>query len=240
MTNSDFLNIILHATFAFIVLFIISKILGKKQVAQLEFIDYVVGISIGSIAAEMAFSSEVPYYHFIVAMLIFGGLDYLITIISRKTGFFKSFFKGRPIILIAKGKIVYENLRKSKLDIDELISQCRNKGYFNINDIEYCIFETSGDFSILPKYPAKQVSTGDFNLPKQDVGLLIEIVIDGKIINKELEQLNIKKEWLLKKLKVKNKQDLKNIALVTCDENTKEINIQYKNTQTSNQIAKNK
>ena len=104
----DALAVLYKSLFAFIVLFIISKILGKKQVAQLEFIDYVIGISIGSIAAEMTTVNDKPLHHFVVAMAVFGALDLFITLISRKTRFLKKLLKGRPIILISNGEIVYK------------------------------------------------------------------------------------------------------------------------------------
>lgn len=232
-----FIKVILQAALAFVFLFIISKILGKKQVAQLDFTDYVIGISIGSIAAEMAVQDEIPFYYFLVAMFLFGFFDFLITIVSRKARFFKSLFKGRPIILIAKGEVVYENLKKSKLDIDELIAQCRNKGYFNISDICYCVFETSGDFSILPNSSAKQVTASDFNLPEEEVSLPLELVIDGKIIKKDLIQINKTQEWLLSKLGVQTVKDVQGIIIATYDEGTDKLNIQYKNTEASDRLA---
>lgn len=126
------LNVSLQSLMAFAILFIISKILGKKQVAQLEFSDYVVGISIGSIAAAMAVEPDIPFYHFIIAMVLFGGLDLFLTLIARKSNFLKSAIKGRPLIIIEDGKLNFKNIKKSKLDLNEIMAQCRNKGYFYI------------------------------------------------------------------------------------------------------------
>lgn len=109
----EVVKVILHALLAFFILFVISKILGKKQVAQLEFTDYVIGISIGSIAAQMAIDPKIPYYHFIVGMAIFGLVDLLITIVSRKATVLNKIFKGVPIILVDKGNLVYKNLKKA-------------------------------------------------------------------------------------------------------------------------------
>src|SRR5690554_8233766 len=111
----DFYQVLLQATASFAVLFIISKILGKKQVAQLEFIDYAVGISIGSIAAQMAIDPEIPYYHFIAAMVIYGILSLAVTLIGRKTPLLKRALKGGPLIIINKGEIDYKKLKQSKL-----------------------------------------------------------------------------------------------------------------------------
>src|SRR5690554_6205656 len=101
---NNLLYVLYQSAFSFLVLFLISKILGKKQVAQLEFTDYVVGISIGSIAAQMTVEPEIPFYHFVVAMALYGIFDYLISIVSRKARVLKSLFKGRPLIIINQGE----------------------------------------------------------------------------------------------------------------------------------------
>lgn len=161
------LNVSLQSLMAFAILFIISKILGKKQVAQLEFSDYVVGISIGSIAAAMAVEPDIPFYHFIIAMVLFGGLDLFLTLIARKSNFLKSAIKGRPLIIIEDGKLNFKNIKKSKLDLNEIMAQCRNKGYFYIENISYCIFETSGDFSVLPKSKSRPLIAKDLGIPEE-------------------------------------------------------------------------
>ncbi|MDD3232264.1 MAG: DUF421 domain-containing protein [Clostridia bacterium] len=225
----NYYNIILQSLFAFATLFIISKILGKKQVAQLEFSDYVVGISIGSIAANMATETELPIYTFIIAMALFGGLDLFLTLIARKSKSLKLFIKGRPLIIIEDGKMNFKNIVKSKLDINEIIAQCRNKGYFFIDDIAYCIFEISGDFSILPKSNTRPIVAEDLNIKEKPAEMQKEIIIDGKIRESELEKINKTKEWALKKLKIKNKSELKNIFLATYDDETDKLLVHYKN-----------
>lgn len=223
------IDVILHALLAFVVLFLISKILGKKQVAQLEFTDYVVGISIGSIAAQMAVDPEIPYYHFVVGMVVFGLIDFLISIISRKGVFLKQWFKGSPIILVEKGKILYKNLKKSKLDLNEVLAQCRTKGYFSLSEVEYCIFETSGDFSILPKSQQREIVAKDLNLPETNISLSADVVIDGKVIKPALQRINKDTAWLFKKLKVNSYKEIKKIILASYDEEIKKLDVHYKN-----------
>ena len=107
-------------------LFIISKLMGKKQIAQLEFIDYVMGISIGSISADMATDlSDSPFWYYLVAMAVFFLFDYFVSILGRKGSFFKRFFKGKPITIIYDGKLLYPMLKKSKLDVNEVLAMCR-------------------------------------------------------------------------------------------------------------------
>lgn len=211
---NDFLSVLYQSLMSFFILFLISKLLGKKQVAQLEFTDYVIGISIGSIAAQMSIEPDIPWYHFVVAMAIYALFDLGITLTSRKSSLLKKIFKGRPLILINQGKIDYKSLKKSKLDINELISQCRVKGFFKISDINYCIFEPSGDFSILAKSDNQNVIREDLKIKKEEESLNVDFIIDGKIVKPALEKYNKDLSWLLKKTKLKNeKQIKKNILL---------------------------
>lgn len=227
-SNQTVLFVILQSFFAFVVLFFISKLLGKKQVAQLEFNDYAIGISIGSIAAQMAVDPDIPTYHFVVAILIFAILDYLITIISRKGNILKKIFKGQPLILIEDGKLNYKNIKKSNLDLNEIIAQCRIKGYFDINEIAYCVFETNGEFSILPKSYARELKANDFNLPKKTMNLSNDLVIDGEIIQNALKKVRKDINWLYENLNIKNKKDIKNILLASFNEEENKLYIHYK------------
>ena len=138
--------------------------MGKKQIAQLEFVDYVVGISIGSIAAQMAVDSQIPQYHFLIAMALYAALDFIINLLSRKSIKIRKLLQGTPLILVYNGKLNYENLVKSKLDLNQFLSMCREKNFFDVNDIAYCIFETDGQLSILPKENASPTTCGDLNL----------------------------------------------------------------------------
>lgn len=211
-------------------LFIISKLMGKKQIAQLEFIDYVMGISIGSISAEMATDlSDSPFWYYLVAMAVFFLFDYFVSILGRKGSFFKKFFKGNPITIIYDGKLVYPMLKKSKLDVNEVLAMCREQGYFDINDIAYAIFENSGVLSVLPKANQKPTVVSDFDIKAKEPSLSHYMVIDGNLSYSSLTDLKKDKEWLFKRLKVSNKQELKNILLAEYIQKTDKMIIHYKN-----------
>lgn len=219
----EVLRVMYSSLIAFLVLFIISKILGKKQVAQLEFIDYIIGISIGSIAAQMSVDDTVPMYHYIIAMIIFGGLDLLITLISRKGLIMKKLFKGSSTFIIEEGKLNYKNLKRTKIDMEELLAQCRIKGYFFLEDIDYCVFETSGDFSVLPKFNKQATSKQDLKLPTTKIKLNRDIIIDGRVIYAELFALNKNEKWLMQQLKIKNKKEYKKFIYCSYNLQNKKI-----------------
>jgi len=225
----DYIRVLLTATLSFVVLFIISKLMGKKQIAQLDFVDYVVGISIGSIAAQMSVDGDIPYYHFITAMAIYLVLDIMITFFSRKSTFFRKIFKGKPIILIYDGKLIYKNIKKSKLSINDFLSLCRKKDYFNINDISYCVFETNGELSILPNSYATPIVSGDMDIKKSPPNLSIDFIIDGKIIDNALKQVGKTKSWLQDKLKSKSVEKVNNIALAIYNNQNDDVKLFFKN-----------
>ena len=140
----DVAKVLIFSMMAYVTLFIIAKLLGKKQIAQLSFIDYVVGITIGSIAAEMATDTQNPFYFYIIAMAIFLVFDIVVTLIGRKGSLMKKIFCGRPLMIIENGQFNYKELKKSKLTVDEIIGMAREKDYFDINQIAFAILETSG------------------------------------------------------------------------------------------------
>lgn len=230
---AEFLNVFFTAALSFVALFIIAKIMGKKQISQLDFIDYAVGISIGSIAAQMATDASIPFYHYLAAMSIYMLLDIIVAYLSVKSIWFRKIFRGKHVLLINDGKLLYENLSKSKLDLSELLAMCRAKDYFNINDIAFCIFETNGDISILPKSHATPLVSGDMNISTKRPYLSIDFILDGQIIDNAIKQAGKTKAWLLDKLKEKSADNLENIALVNYNIEKDDISIYYKKYKTA-------
>lgn len=221
--------VVINSVTSFIYLFIISKVLGKKQIAQLEFIDYAVGISLGSIIAEWAFDAERPFYFYIIASSIFFVLALFVAIIGRKNTFFKRMMKGKPATLIYEGKILYKQLNKCKIDVNDLLSMLREKGFFDINDVAYALFETSGRLSVLPKGNKAPVVVQDLPNAKISKSFLTNVlVVDGKISKSGLCELNKTKEWLFEKLNIEAKKDLKNILLASYSEQTNQFSVHYK------------
>lgn len=225
---SDVVSVIVFSVASFVFLFIISKIMGKKQIAQLEFIDYVIGISLGSIAANMATDTENPFYHYLIGMTIFLLLDLLISFISRKSAFLKKLFKGKPLILIEDGKINYDNLKKSKIDVNDLSGMARDKNIFSLDEIAFAIYETNGHLSILPKAANKPLECKDLDIVPERPELERFLVVDGKLSKDNLEYFGMTEEWVLKGLHVQNKKDLENILIATYDEKEQNFVVHYK------------
>lgn len=214
-------DVIFRALISLVALFLVTKLLGKKQVSQLSLFDYVIGISIGNFAAEMTTDLELSYINGIVAVLVFGIVAYLVSYFTMKSIVLRRFFIGTPTVLIQNGKILINSLKKTKLDINDLLEQCRVNGYFDISQIEYALLEANGQLSILPKGAYLPVTINDMNLKPQKQGLCANVIIDGKIMFKNLEMIGKNGNWLKKELKVKGYKRLDDILLATIDNNEK-------------------
>ena len=218
---NELLDVTVRAVSSLITLFLVTKMLGKKQVSQLSLFDYVIGISIGNFAAEMTINLESSEIHGIWAVVLFGLFAYLINILTMKSIWLRRFFMGTPTVLVQNGKILENNLKKVKFDLNDLLEEVRIDGYFDLSQIEYAIMEANGSLSILPKTEYKTVTIGDMKLKTTKEGLCANVIIDGKIMYNNLSKINKEEKWLNNQLKVKGYGDISKILLATVDINDK-------------------
>ena len=218
---SELLDVTIRAISSLVTLFLVTKMLGKKQVSQLSLFDYVIGISIGNFAAEMTINLEANEINGIWAVVLFGLFAYFISYVTMKSIWLRRFFMGTPTILIQDGKILEKNLKKVKFDINDMLEQIRISGYFDLSEVEYAIMEANGTLSILPKPEYKPVTLKDMNLKAGKEALCANVIIDGKIMHNNLDNINKDEKWLNKGLKVKGYSDISKILLATVDINEK-------------------
>jgi len=210
-------------------LFVMSKFLGKKQLAQLDVIDYMLGIAVSSIAAEWAIdSANAPFYHYLIAMTFFFVVNLLIIFFERKGRRLKKFIKGVPLMVIYEGKINYKALKKSKMDVNDLMAKAREKGYFDLSKIEYAVFENSGAFSIMPKTENKPVVAEDIGAKPKASALPFYLIDDGHIIDSALRTLGKDRDWLYGRLGIETKKELKNIILAIYKKDEDKIEVSTK------------
>ena len=208
----DFIKVILTSLLSVAALFIITKMMGHKQVAQLDFFDYVIGITIGSVAAELATELESPWKP-LVAMIIYGGASMLLNILAHKLSKTRKYINGTPTILMSDGKIFRENLKKAKLDLSEFLLLCREQGYFNLSDIEMAVFETNGKLSVLPRSENRPLTPDDVNLKPKPASIGTEVIMDGEIMGENLTRLGRDERWLSSKIREQGYNDTKKIFL---------------------------
>lgn len=214
----DFFNIIILGMVSFIVLFILSKIMGYRAISELSFFDYVVGITIGSIAAEMSTNIDMEWWKGVTAMAVYAILDLVFSFLSQKSSAARQIITGNPIILIYKGKIYKKNLRKARIELNDLLTSARMAGYFNIADIDYAIMETTGKISFMPVPLKRPLNPKDFNFAPQSEGLTVNVIMDGKIMEDDLADAKIDKNDLIRRVKQQDKE-VKNVFLGVMDTN---------------------
>ena len=153
MQNSvlECLSIIPRSIFSLVTLFLVTRIIGKKQVSELSLFDYVIGISIGNFTAEMTMNLDGQYLNGVMAIVVFGLASFFVSILSLKSITIRRIIFGVPTVIIQNGKLLEKPLRSLKIDVNDLLEQCRSNGYFNLEEIEYAIMEANGKISILPK-----------------------------------------------------------------------------------------
>lgn len=225
---SDFLNICFRTILILIILFFITKMMGKKQISELNFFDYVVGITIGSIAADISLDIEKDMIAGIAALFIYGFISYIISFVSIKSILARRFFIGVPTVLVEKGKIIESGLKKSKIDVNDLLMVARENGYFNLDEIDYGLMEVNGNISFLPKEKDKPVTKRDMKIKCSNEGLTVNAIIDSKYMVNNMKAINKDKEWLDHELKVNGYDNYDNILLATIDNNYK-VTIYEKN-----------
>lgn len=216
----DFINLILTSLLSLTSLFIIAKIMGHKQVAQLDFFDYINGITIGSIAAELATDLETPWKS-LVAMLIYGMIAVGLSLATNKFPKVRKYVNGSPTILMNDGKIYRKNMKKAKLDLSEFLTMCREQGYFDLNDIHTAIFEYNGKLTILPNSANRPVTPADMELHPEPDHINTEVIMDGRIMGENLKRMGLDLKWLEKQIKAQGYHDAKEIFLGLCDNNNR-------------------
>ena len=223
-----FLTLCVTALCSYGVMFLIAKFMGHKQIAQLDFFDYITGITIGSIAAELATELEEPWKP-LTAMVIYGIVSWLLSIISNRCPRMRKYLNGTPTILMDHGKLYRENFKKAKLDLSEFMVMCRQQGYFDLTGIETAVYEYTGRLTILPVSSQRPATPNDMNLSPEQELLFTELIMDGGILEGNLKRMGLDLSWLDKQLKQQHIHSAKEVFLAVCDRNLKFV--VYKNSQ---------
>lgn len=212
----DIIYIILLSLFSVVVLFILTKIMGNKQLSQMTTFDYVTGITIGSIAAEMATELE-DFHKPLTAMISYGLVAILLSVITSKSLKARRLIDGKSIILYDNEKFFKENFKKSKMNMGEFLMECRISGYSNIADIQTVVLEPNGKLSVLPKADARPVTNRDINIFPEQEKMPVTIILDGTILEENLNHTGNNDVWLKKQLKNQNIKNIKDVFYASCD-----------------------
>lgn len=200
-----------------VVLFVLTKIMGTREMSQLSMFDYINSITIGSIAAEMATSLEDNFLEPLIAMIIYALIIVFLAFISNKSITLRRIINGKTVVLFSNGELYKDNFKRARLDVCEFLTECRVQGFFNLSDIEVALLEPNGKISILPKENKRPVNPEDLKLNPEQQKTVSNIILDGKILYKNLKEIGKDKKWLDKKMNEQKIGDIKDVFLATYD-----------------------
>ena len=208
----DIVKVIFTALLSVAALFIITKIMGHKQVSQLDFFDYVSGITIGSIGAELATELEQPYQP-LIALCVWGGASLILNLLAHKLPRTRKYINGTPTILMNEGKLYRKNLKKAKLDLSEFMLLCREQGYFDLEEIQLAVFEHNGKLSILPRAAHRPATPEDLKITAKSTHIGVELILDGRVMGENLVRIGRDFHWLGQQLRLQGHTSEKEILL---------------------------
>lgn len=182
---------------AFLVLLILTRLLGKKQIGQMTFFTYITGIAMGNIAGQMAVEKKIPLAAGITALFIWTFLTLVMEIISLKSGKARRVLDGEPTIVVRRGVIQQQAMKRIRLNMDDLTMLLRTHNIFSIQDVDYAILEPNGKLSVWKNAMQENVTKGDMQIPSEDrLYLPCEIIVDGRIVRKNMKKFGLSQAWL--------------------------------------------
>lgn len=233
----SYLNIIILSIVSLIALFLLTKLIGNRQMSELSMFDYICGITIGSIAAEMATALERNFFEPLLAMITISLMTYFLSLLTNKSIKIRMFLSGSPNILFHEDQIYEKNFKKGHIDLSEFLTQCRLNGFHDLSQLQTAILEENGRISFLPKAQNRPVTPSDLdqNPPKET--LVPTYVLDGKLLKQNLKHSGKDEIWLYNQLKARGCSRISDALLVTGNQNNG-INVYLKNNKTVKSVIK--
>jgi uncharacterized membrane protein YcaP (DUF421 family) len=216
----EYLQVALTSLLSAAALFILAKIMGHRQISQLDLFDYINGITIGSIAAELATELEKPSKP-LIALAVYGIISVLISKAEKKFPRIRKYINGTPTIIMNDGKLYRKNMKKAKLDLSEFMLLCRQAGYFDLGAIQTAVFEYNGKLNILPAASRRPATPMDMGLVPEKETIFTEVIMDGRVLDSNLKRMGKDVKWLEKQLNSQGYKSPKEIFLGLCDNSGK-------------------
>lgn len=218
---------IIRGIVIFILALFLTRLIGRKLISQMTFFDFVVGVSMGSIAANAILGPQITPLSAVIAMIVISLMAILAGYLHIKSIKVRKLVNSEPVVVIQNGTIIEQNLRKIRLTLNELMMKLREKNAFNFADVEYAIMETDGQLSVFLKSYKQPLTPSQMNIQTSSSGLTKDIIMDGKIIDKNLAEAGFTKEWLNTQLRMQNIQDVSEVFYGAID-NTQNLFISKK------------
>ncbi|WP_270181684.1 DUF421 domain-containing protein [Alkalihalobacillus sp. CinArs1] len=194
-------SIFIELIVGFLALLVLTKMLGKTQITQITPFDFISSLVLGELVGNAIYDKDITYVTIIYTVTLWGLLIYVIEWITQKFRGTRKLLEGSPSIVIHHGRINRKNLKKNKLDLNQLQNLLRQKGIFSLREVEFAILETNGSISVLQKSEYSQPTRGDFDLRPVKEHLSTTFISDGKVDWGNLKEAGFNEEWLNKVLK---------------------------------------
>ncbi|HLR70341.1 MAG TPA: DUF421 domain-containing protein [Pseudogracilibacillus sp.] len=207
----NMLTMLYESLFGIIALFILTKVLGKTQISQLTPFDFIAAVVIGELVGNALFDKKAGILDIGYVILIWGVLLFTIEKIAQKFKGSRFILEGKPALVIHRGELIYEEMRKNKIDINELQQLLRMKDIFAIQEVEYAVLETNGEISVVKKSEYQTPTKKDLNVAPSEPQIAMTVIMDGEMIKDNMDEVNITEEWLLEELKRQNYFDVKEV-----------------------------
>ena len=209
-------KILLASVLSYGALFICAKVVGRKQISQLDFMDYITGITIGSIAAELATDLE-NMWKPLVAMAVYTLATWAMARLSMALSQSRKYLNGSPVIVLDNGKLYRENMRQAKLELSDFMVMCRQQGFFNLADIQTAVYEYNGRLTILPVSARRPLTPEDMKLQVSQEHFLSEVIMDGRVLGENLHRMGLDEKWLARQLRSQGIGGPEQVFLALCD-----------------------
>lgn len=197
----EWLQVLFRTTTAVFALFLMTRLLGKRQITQLSTFEYITGISIGNLAAYLSLDTDSHWGLALVAMAVWVSMSLGIEWIQLKSKKARDLLDGKATVLIENGKVLENNLKKEKISSDELLEMLRRNQVFNIDTVEFAILDTSGELNVLLKKQYQPLTPTDIGLDVSREKPPMTVIMDGKVLEDALRKVGLNKHWLQAKLK---------------------------------------
>lgn len=195
------LIVFLRSLILYLLVVFVMRIMGKRQVGQLQPFEFVLAIMISDLVAVPMQDKEIPLINGIIPIITLLIAQLSLSYLTLKSTKARSIICGRPVILVENGRIVEEELAKLRYDLNDLTEQLRAKNFSNLSDVEFAILETNGELSVIPRSQKRPVVPDDLRIPTQYEGLTLPLVIDGTIEHANLAKANLDEVWLREALR---------------------------------------
>jgi len=201
----------------YIVVVISMRLMGKKQIGEMEPFELVIAIMISELASLPMQDTRISILRGIIPIITLLFLQTCFALIQLKSEKMRLILSGKPSILISNGKLDFKELKKEKFNLNDLLEELRLQGYYNVSDVEYAILETSGKISVIPKTNLSPTTKEDMKIPSTQDTLPLTLILDGKINLKNLNTLNKNRSWLKNMLKKNNVHSIEEVLIAMVD-----------------------